>query len=128
ALGTQLENTWFNNSNPILDRSDIEFGEINNHSINSEFDATICEVAYHDNAADAADLRDPKVRSWVARAAEEAMVHYFNQFGGGALNMLPDPVTNVRATVDANGDVTVGWTAPLPNGIGGDAASGYVVY
>ena len=76
AQGTKVEFPWANNATVVLDRSDIEFGEINNHSINSEFDATICEVAFHDNTSDAADMRDPKVRDWVARASLEATIRY----------------------------------------------------
>src|SRR5439155_14132769 len=34
----------------------------------------------------------------------------------------------VRAIAQADGDVTVSWNAPVVDGIGGDAASGYVVY
>ena len=52
AQAGQYEHNWFDNgTNTILDRSDIEFGEINNLYINNEFDATIVEVAYHDNRA-----------------------------------------------------------------------------
>jgi len=60
-----------------LDRTDIEFGEINNLYINDEFDATIVEVAFHDNRFDAELLRDRKVRDAVARATYRGIVKYF---------------------------------------------------
>jgi N-acetylmuramoyl-L-alanine amidase len=46
--------------------SHIDFGEIN-LGTNAEMDATIIEVAYHDNLQDNALLRDPKVRDQIAR-------------------------------------------------------------
>ncbi len=66
-------------------------------------DATLLEVAFHDNASDAALLRDPKVRNWVARGAYHAVVRYMNQYDGGALNYLPEPPYNVRAVAGSNG-------------------------
>ena len=39
----------------------------------------ILEVAFHDNTSDAALLRDPKVRNWVARGAYHAVVRYMNR-------------------------------------------------
>ena len=44
------------------------YGEINNNLIHNEFDATIVEVAFHDNTIDALLLRDPKARNWIARS------------------------------------------------------------
>src|SRR6185503_1540828 len=91
------EHDWFNTPNPTLDRGDIEFGEINNLRINNEFDATILEVAYHDDVTDAQLMRDPKVRDAVARASLQATIKYFNQFNGDALNFPPDTPGSVRA-------------------------------
>ncbi len=112
----------------ILDRTDIEFGEINNVEINDEFDATIIEVAAHGNQNEARDMLDPKVRNWLARASYQACVRYFNEFGGGSVNFLPEPPTHVRAVTNATGQVVVSWNQPPVDGIGGDAATGYVVY
>jgi hypothetical protein len=108
ALSSQLETPWANNNSPTLDRSDIEFGEINNHYVNNEFDATILEVAYHDDPNDVLILRDPKARDWVARASIEAAIKYFNTYDATPLNQPPETPTNVRATA-GNGDVTVAW-------------------
>lgn len=129
AIGSPpLEGPWVNNANPTLDRSDIEFGEINNNYINNEFDASIIEVAGHVGGSDPVNLRNPNVRNWLARACYQATVRYFNQFDGAPLNLLPEPPTNVRALVTGPGTVTVSWEVPLVDGIGGDAATGYVVY
>ena len=128
AVGSPpLEYAWFNRSVVTLDRSDIEFGEINNVYIRNEFDATIVEVAYHDNALDAPLMRDPKARDWVARATYQATVRYFNRFGGASLDFAPDPVPRAYAFADAAGNVTVAWEPPAPDAVGGAAPTGYVV-
>ena len=50
AQNGQFEHDWHDRGEKMtLDRDDIEFGEINNHYIHDEFDATIIEVAFHDN-------------------------------------------------------------------------------
>ncbi len=57
---------WFNRgSNVTLGGT---FGEIDDRETDSEFDATIMEVGYHDNSTDAVMLRDPRVRDALARA------------------------------------------------------------
>lgn len=111
-----------------LDRTDIEFGEINNLSINSEFDATIIEIAAHGNVNEARVLLDAKARNWIARACMQAAVKYFNEFGSGPLVFLPEPPQNVRAISNNLGQVIIGWDPPVVDNIGGGAATGYVVY
>jgi hypothetical protein len=128
ALSPLLELPWHNRgTNVTLSRSDIAFGEINNNWVGSEFDATILEVAYHDNTSDARLLRDPKVRNWVARASYHAVVKYMNEFDGVPLNLLPEPPQNIRAVADGAGAVVVSWDPPLPSGGSGTPES-YVVY
>jgi hypothetical protein len=118
---------WTNNrSSLIYARSDYAFGEINNNYINNEFDATIIEVAFHDNVYDAALLRDPKFRNWSARASYQAVVRYMNQFDGVPLNFLPEPPVNVRALA-TNNSILVSWSAPVSEGNSGPA-TGYMVY
>ncbi len=78
AQNGQYEFNWFDRGATVtLDRSDIEFGEINNSVINNEFDATIIETAFHDNTSDTALMRDPKVRDAIARATYQGIVQYF---------------------------------------------------
>jgi len=95
AIGSPpLESTWFNRTTHVLNRSDIDFGEIRSDSINNEMDATILEVAFHDNATDAALMRDPRVRNWVGRAAYQATVKYFATYPSViTANILPDTPT-----------------------------------
>ncbi|MCA9258531.1 MAG: hypothetical protein KDA61_05000, partial [Planctomycetales bacterium] len=55
-----FEHAWHDQGqSTTLDRTDIEFGEINNSYVHNEFDATIVEVAYHDDRFDAELMRDP---------------------------------------------------------------------
>lgn len=130
AQNGQYEFNWFDRGATVtLDRSDIEFGEINNGVINNEFDATIIETAFHDNASDAALMRDPKVRDAIARATYQGIVQYFRALDGvtPATN-APGKVGDVRATTGGAGAVTLSWTAPASNTYNGGAATGYRVY
>lgn len=122
-----LEVPWFNRSgaNLTFARSDFAFGEINNSGISDEFDATIIEVAFHDNPDDALLLRDPRVRNIMARASYQGIVRYMNEFGGAPLTFIPEPPVNVRAQANTNGGIVVSWSSP---GTGGGSASGYLVY
>ncbi len=130
AQNGQFEHPWDNNSTVTLDRSDIEFGEINNLYIHGEFDATILETGFHDNQQDAEMLRDPRVRDALGRATYQGLLKYFRAVDGGTtpLVMLPGPVTNPRAETQANGVVKVSWTPPVANAYGGDVATGYRIY
>ena len=130
ALNGTFEHNWFNRSTHTLDRSDIEFGEINNNYINNEFDATIIEWLFHNNTLDADLMRDPEVRKAVARATYQGLQKYFNSVDSGAtgLTFLPDPVSDVSAETNGNGTVTVSWDPPTVTAIGGDAPTGYMVY
>ena len=57
------------------------FGEIDLGAA-AEMDATIIEVAFHDNVQDAALLRDPKVRDQLARSIYQGTLEYFDNWGG----------------------------------------------
>jgi hypothetical protein len=120
-----LEVPWHNRGSDVTyARSDFAFGEINNGSINNEFDATILEVAFHDSADDSKLLRDPKVRNAVARFTCQAIVRYMNQFDGLPLNFVPEPPQNVAAVGDANGAIVLSWNVPAA----GQQPTGYIVY
>jgi hypothetical protein len=126
-----FEFNWFDRGADVtLDRTDIEFGEINNLRINDEFDATIMEVGFHDNAQDAPMLRDPRVRDALARATYQGIIKYFRAVDGNTTPMeaAPPAVTNVRAESNAPGQVTLSWTPPVANTYAGDAADGYRIY
>jgi len=118
---------WTNNRSSLtFARSDFAFGEIRGDAINWEMDATILEVAFHDNYYDALLMRDPKVRNWMARATYQGVVRYMNQFDGVPLSFLPEPPGNVRAVATTSG-VTVSWNTPVAEFSTG-VAMGYVVY
>lgn len=130
AQNGQFEHDWANRATVTLDRSDIEFGEINNLYINNEFDATIVEVAFHDNQIDAELMRDPRVRDATSRATYQGLVKYFNAVDGATtpLTMAPSAVTSVRALSIAPGAVQVAWTPSVAGSAVGDAPTGYRIY
>ena len=107
------------------------YGEITKSYFNSEMDATIIEVAYHDNASDAAIMRDGKGRAAIARSALHAVIKFLNQVTPSSpppLAFLPEPPTNVRAlAANPNGNITVSWTAPV-NLIGSQSPTNYIIY
>ena len=129
ALGSPpLEFAWNNRADPVY-AADFSFGEIRGDVSGNEFDATILEVAFHDNASDAALMRDPVVRQRVAQSTAQATIRYFNQFGGGNnLTFLPEKPTNLRTSLNANGDVVLNWNASVASPIFGGGATGYRVY
>lgn len=131
ALGSPpLEVAWYNRSTVTYARSDYAFGEIRTSATGDEFDATIIEVAFHDDASDAKLMLDPQARRAIARSLYQATVKYFNTYGGGSAAIMPESPTGVRATTDANGNVTLNWTAPATNAStgGSGAATGYKIY
>jgi len=131
AQDGQYEHSWHNRGeNTTLDRNDIEFGEINNHYIGDEFDATIVEVAFHDNKLDTELMRDPQVRDALARATYQGLLTYFRavDYNATPATRLPAVVTGVRVESNAAGSATVSWTPPAANSYLGDAATGYRVY
>jgi hypothetical protein len=108
-----------------------QFGEIN-LGANAEMDATIIEVAFHDDATDAAIMRDPKGRDQIARSTLQGTVQYFSLYGSPAVanTNLPSAPTSVRAVSNASGQVAVSWSAGLssPASVYGNAATGFKIY
>lgn len=123
-----LPASWSYTANPTFARSDYAFGEIRADVAGNEFDATIIEVAFHDDAADASLLKDPKTRDRAAQSSVQATIRYFSEFGGSSIAFAPDAPTNVRTSVDATGNVTIRWDAPPASTIFGGTPSGYRVY
>ena len=101
------------------------YGEITNSRAAGEFDATIIEVAFHDNQLDAELLRDPKVRDQLARSTYEATLEHFFNYPGSisrpANVTLPSAPEQVQATSTAAGEVTISWVPgpSSPNGFDG---------
>jgi hypothetical protein len=131
AQNGTMEHDWFDRKDRItLDREDIDFGEINNLFIHDEFDATIIEVAFHDNKEDAELMRTGPVRDAVARATYKGLVKYFRAVDGNKTpaTVLPPPVTDVYAESKEPGSVTISWVAPKADPHTGDAATSFCVY
>ena len=125
AQSVAWEHRWNDRGANVTYSQTFAFGEINNTAINDEFDATIIEVAFHDNQEDAELMRDPRVRQAVGRAAYQGMIRYFNQFAGVPPVFLPEPPTNVRAIAQPGGVVRLQWG--LPSSLGG-SAQGFVAH
>jgi len=126
-----FEHDWFDRGATVtLDRSDIEFGEINNNRINNEFDATIIETGFHDNLLDADLLAAVNVRDAIGRATYQGVVEYFNAVDGGATSIvdLPPPVADLRVVSPVAGLAVLSWTPPVANSYAGGVATGYMVY
>ena len=129
ALGSPpLEYAWYNQGTNTTFSGG--YSELSNNNFVNVMDGTIIEVAYHDNATDAALLRDPRVRGAVARAAMHAIVKYLNQFDTNTpvpLVFLPEPPANVRAIGQTNGSVLLAWGTPVSVANSG-APTNYLIY
>ncbi|HJS07962.1 MAG TPA: dockerin type I domain-containing protein, partial [Pirellulales bacterium] len=124
ALNGQFEHNWSNRTTHTFTSG---FGEID-EGASAEMDMTIIEVGFHDNTQDSQLLRDPKVRDQIARSTYEAVLEYFDNFGGLTSPVSqPSAPSNVRALTNANGDINVQWTAG-PTGVPGGAPTGFRVY
>ena len=102
------------------------FGEIN-PSHNNEMPSVLLEVAFHDNADDAAALADPRFRRLLARSIYQGIVKYFADRDGLPVNLLPEPPLAPIARSDAVGEISVSWL-PSQTDAGnvlGDAATSY---
>jgi len=102
------------------------YGEISNNSLNSEMDATIIEVAFHDNGSDARLMRDSKVRSAVARASLHGVIKFMNEFDSLPVNFFPEPPVNPRAIGGVSG-IMISWGTPVAQANSGTPTN-YVVY
>jgi hypothetical protein len=138
-LGTELNTDMVNIGSPPLEvawndrganityaNPAFAYGEINNNTIQNEFDATIIEVAFHDSSSDSLLLRDAKARNWIARSVYHGVIRYMNEFDALPLSFLPEPPINVRAAA-TNNAIVVSWSAPVAQGNSG-AATNYIVY
>jgi len=107
------------------------YGEISNSATSNEFDATIVEVAFHDNSSDAQLMRDPRIRMAIARSSLFGLVEYFASYASGPTTKLPEQPESPYVVSDASGNLTLRWTPPVVGGTwgaGGDAPTGFVIY
>jgi len=88
-IDDEFEYEWGLRNNPYSGG----FGAISTYNNDDEFDATLVEVAFHDNVEDTANLLSAKVRSAVARSTVQGLIMF--------LNSLPDSGPRRRAEVRA---------------------------
>lgn len=103
------------------------FGEIN-PAYNNEMPSVLLEVAFHDNATDAAALAHPRFRQLLARAIYQGIVKYFASRDGITAKLLPEPPQAPAVQVTGATSALVSWEAPPAGGVFGDAATCYRVY
>ena len=103
------------------------FGEVN-PAHNPEVPAVLLEVAYHDTAADADSLRDPRFRRLVARAIAQGIARYFAEKDGAPLVLPPEPPTAVALRNTGAGTLTVSWRPPPLDAAAGDPPTHYRIY
>ena len=105
------------------------FGELN-PSNNPETPSILVEVAFHDAAADATQLKEPAFRYLAARAISQGLIKYFAAKDAVAVRLPPEPPTRAAVVNQGNGEAVVRWVAPATDtqGVRGQAATGYRVY
>ncbi len=124
---SDFEHEWVDRSSSTATGA---YGAIATGANSDEFDATIVELAFHDNESDAQLLRDPVVRAAMGRACVHGIIRFLNSLPDSEvpLSFAPDTPGTVAVEDLGGGDVQISWTAPLVDGARGDAATGYVVY
>ncbi|PKN54561.1 MAG: N-acetylmuramoyl-L-alanine amidase [Deltaproteobacteria bacterium HGW-Deltaproteobacteria-14] len=105
------------------------FGEIN-PSHNSEMPSALVEVGFHDTAADAVIMAQPRFRQVAARSFYQGIVKYFAQRDGQPVRLSPEAPERVRVTAVGPDQARVAWAPAAADGsaLGGDAATSYRVY
>ena len=88
----------------------------------------LLELAFHDLAADATELKHPEFRRIAARAIYKGILKFFNNRDLIPLVFLPETPTNIIAKNIGSNNIQLSWTAPISGGANGDAATGYKVY
>jgi hypothetical protein len=126
-VDSEFEHSWVDRASPTFSNA---YGAISTGNNSDEFDATIVELAFHDNVQDAELLRDPRVRRAMARACVHGIIRFLNTLPGSqvSLDFAPDTPRKPRVEDLGGGDVQISWQTPLADGARGDAATGYVIY
>ncbi len=88
----------------------------------------LMELAFHDLAADANELKHPEFRRLAARAIYKGIVKFFSNRDGIPLAFLPEEPDHVMAKNIGSAKIQLTWAPPAIGGILGDAATGYKVY
>ncbi|MCO5062102.1 MAG: glycosyl hydrolase family 18 protein [Kiritimatiellae bacterium] len=106
------------------------YGEIYNASVYQKMDTTINEVAFHDNASDAAVLRAPAGREWLARGTVRGIIrHLSGYYASGIANTnAPDRPIRLAAINSGVGALTLSWQMPARTAASGGQPQGYIIY
>lgn len=125
AVTTLFDASWYEYGNGMYS---AYFGEIN-PGYNNEMPSCLIELAFHDNAADALMLRNPKFRDIAARAAYQAVVKYFADRDGYEPVYLPGTPRNLRTETNTDGSITLVWDEPETDAdfYLGHPATGYII-
>jgi hypothetical protein len=102
-------------------------GELN-PAHNAEMPAILVELAFHDTAADAEALRDPRFRQIAARAMAQGIAKYFAAKDGRTLVLPPEPPTAVRVENAGKGTLRISWRPPAADATGGATPTKYRVF
>ncbi|MBI5864492.1 MAG: N-acetylmuramoyl-L-alanine amidase [Planctomycetes bacterium] len=123
----EFETAWYDRAGATLSGS---YGAIATTNNSNEFDATLIELAFHDNVTDAQLLRDPRMRQAMAQACVHGITKFLHSLAGSPvpLAFAPDTPREPRVLDLGGGDVQIDWAAPLTDGARGDPATGYVIY
>ncbi len=126
--GIAFQGDWNDTGGTIY--GGINYGEIRNTYLNGELTATILEVAYHDKPEDVELLVQPGFRRSVGRSTLQGIVRFLNRATEGRVPIvnLPDSPGQVSARSTTEGTVALVWESPAQSSIGGDPATGFVVY
>ncbi len=121
-----FEHPWASRANTYTGA----YGAISTANNGNEFDATLLEVAFHDNVQDAQLLLDAKVRDAVSRSSVHALIKFLNNISGGAIPLAfpPDRPRRLQAVHNGGGGVVVSWQPPPSGEAWGGPATGYRVY
>ena len=104
------------------------YGELNPNN-QKEMTGTIIEVAFHDQADDAALLKTAGFRQDAARSVLKGIIDYFaDTHASGNKTYLPDAPGKPMARVGGAHSAVISWSAPPFGGSLGGMATGYYVY
>jgi len=106
---------------------EADFAEVNS-VYNPEMPAALIELAFHDEATDAAYLKDPEFRADSSRAIYRGIADYFAERDGLTATYLPEPPESVALTHNDNGRLQVTFSAGPVGFPFGDEATEFVVF
>ena len=127
VMDEEFEHSWVDRSSATYTSS---YGAICTGANGDEFDATIVELAFHDNQLDAELLRDARVRDAMGRSCVQGIIRFLHGLPNSEvpLSFAPHTPRYPRAEEQTDGTILISWEPPLSDEARGDPATGYVVY